>query len=117
MEKLTCKHPQLSYEHKILNIIQGPGIPRVYSQGTEGSYVIMVMEKLEKNLEELFNDCNRKFSLKTVLMIIDQILKRIEYVHTKNFIHRDIKPENFLIGIGSKASTIYIIDFGLSKKI
>ena len=48
-------------------------------------------------------------------MIIQQI-SRIEYVHSQYFIHRDIKPENFLIGIGDKASTIYLIDFGLAKR-
>lgn len=106
----------MSYEYKILFAISGQGIPKVYQHGVEGEYVIMVMEKLGKNLEELFNLCNRKFSLKTVLMIIDQLQKRIEYTHTKNYIHRDIKPENFLIGLGPKAPMIYIIDFGLSKK-
>lgn len=75
----------------------------------------MIMELLGKNLEQLFNECSRVFSQRTVLLIADQILKRIEYFHSKNYIHRDIKPENFLIGIGSKSTSIYIIDFGLSK--
>merc|ERR1712127_724488 len=75
------------------------------------------MEYLGPNLDNLFEFCGRRFSLKTVLMITIQVLNRIEVFHNKGFIHRDIKPDNFLIGIDNKKSRIYMIDFGLSKKI
>jgi casein kinase 1 len=44
------------------------------------------------------------------------MITALEYLHKKSFLHRDVKPDNFLIGIGSRASQIFVIDFGLSKK-
>ncbi|XP_029204469.1 casein kinase I-like [Acropora muricata] len=118
--KLECvktKHPQLHIEAKFYKMMQGGvGIPAIKWCGTEGDYNVLVMELLGPSLEDLFNFCNRKFSIKTVLLLADQMISRIEYVHCKNFIHRDIKPDNFLMGLGKKGSLVYIIDFGLAKK-
>merc|ERR1719506_1909767 len=74
------------------------------------------MELLGTCLEDLLNLCKGRFSLKTTLMLGDQILRRIEYVHTKGYIHRDIKPENFTVGRNDRMNKVYIIDFGLSKR-
>jgi casein kinase 1 len=43
-------------------------------------------------------------------------VERIEYLHSVRYIHKDIKPENILIGVGKNCSSLYIIDFGLSRK-
>lgn len=76
----------------------------------------MIFELLGPSLADLLAYNGGKFSLKTTLLIADQILQRVEDLHSINFIHRDIKPENFAIGISANKDLIYMLDFGLSKR-
>ncbi|KAI3383929.1 hypothetical protein SNEBB_006838 [Seison nebaliae] len=124
-EKLAVKiesnktpNPQLSFENRLYNdyLKNGPGIPKIYHYGQEGMYNCLVMELLGPSLEDLFTFCGRKFSTKTTLLLGDQMLVRLEFVHSRYFIHRDVKPDNFLMGTGRYSNKVYIIDFGLSKK-
>lgn len=82
----------------------------------EGDYNVMVMDILGPCLEALFNFCEREFTLQTIIILTIQLIQRIEFLHSCDFIHRDIKPENFLIGTGKKAHVVYAIDFGLAKR-
>jgi casein kinase 1 len=117
LEKVRSSHPQLLYESRVIRSLQGgAGIPNIHWYGVEGDYNVMVMELLGPSLEDLLQYCKPSLSVKTVLMLADQMIARVEYIHSKNFIHRDIKPDNFIIGLGQKAHLVYIIDFGLSKK-
>ncbi|KAG4945137.1 hypothetical protein AAZX31_15G025400 [Glycine max] len=117
LENVKTKHPQLLYESKLYKILQGgTGIPNVRWFGIEGDYNVLVMDLLGPSLEDLFNFCTRKLSLKTVLMLADQMINRVEFIHSKSFLHRDIKPDNFLMGLGRRANQVYAIDFGLAKK-
>ena len=76
----------------------------------------MVMDLLGPSLEDLFNYCNRRFTLKTVCMLAREMILRLEYVHNKSFMHRDIKPDNFAVGLKDQANVIHLLDYGLSKR-
>lgn len=73
------------------------------------------MELMGNSLEYLFRKCNKQFSLKTILLLAFQMVECLQQLHAVHYIHRDIKPENFVMGLGDKSSTVFLLDFGLSK--
>ncbi|RVX70261.1 Casein kinase I 1 [Exophiala mesophila] len=111
--------PQLRDEYRTYKILVGcPGIPNVYYFGQEGLHNILVIDLLGPSLEDLFDHCNRRFSIKTVVMVAKQMLSRVQTIHEKNLIYRDIKPDNFLIGRPNTkaANVIHVVDFGMAKQ-
>ena len=116
-EQLNVRRPQVIEEAKLLREFAGePGFPKFMWYGKHDEFHIMVIELLGPSLEDLFAYCGRKLSLKTVLLLGDQLLQKIEVLHKKGYIHRDLKPENVLMGLEENASTLYLIDYGLAKK-
>ncbi|KAL7753747.1 Palmitoylated plasma membrane-bound casein kinase [Sorochytrium milnesiophthora] len=117
-ESRKSEAPQLRDEYRTYKILANTvGIPSVYYFGQEGLHNILVIDLLGPSLEDLFDMCDRQFSVKTTCLLAKQMVARTQSVHEKHLIYRDIKPDNFLIGRpGSRnANTVFMVDFGMAK--
>ncbi|MCJ1384251.1 serine/threonine protein kinase [Xylographa soralifera] len=85
----------------------GEGIPPVKWSGWECEYRAMVFDLLGPSLEDLFDYYDRRFSRKTALILADQLIARLQFIHPKEILHQDIKPANFLMGTGFKGNCVY----------
>ena len=114
---------QLIYESKLYKLLQGGiGIPKIHWNGLyfhkpeKLDINFLVMDLLGPSIEDFFQICQRRFTLKTVLMLADQMISRMEYLHSKDFIHRSVKPEDFLMGVKGSSNIVHLIDYGFSKR-
>jgi hypothetical protein len=68
----------LPYEAAVYRHLAGyPGIPRMHWYGVDGGANIMIMDKLGATLQQLRRFCLGQLSLKTVLMLAEQMVSAI----------------------------------------
>lgn len=115
-ERSSAKIPNtLEREAKFLKHLKGiKGIPTILCCGKQHNVKLIVMELLGNSLSAQLAHSS-KLSLKSILIIADQILEILKNIHAKGVLHRDIKPENILFGIYEESKEIYLTDFGISK--
>ena len=115
MEDASLNLSLLEAEATILQYLQGPNIPKFISYGYNKEHNILVMQLLDKSLDDYIFQL-KTFSVKTTAILGYQMINILKYIHDKHIIHRDIKPDNFAMGPKELNGILYIIDFGLAKK-
>uniref|UniRef100_A0A1I7TM13 Protein kinase domain-containing protein n=2 Tax=Caenorhabditis tropicalis TaxID=1561998 RepID=A0A1I7TM13_9PELO len=93
-------------------------IPKVYYSGEVRTYNFIIMQLLGSNLADLRKfQKSRSFSVETTSRIGIQCLEGLKQIHALGYIHRDIKPSNICAGIGEHRRVLYIVDFGMARRI
>eukprot|EP00029_Vermamoeba_vermiformis_P007085 TRINITY_DN2960_c0_g1_i1.p1 TRINITY_DN2960_c0_g1~~TRINITY_DN2960_c0_g1_i1.p1 ORF type:complete len:466 (-),score=129.44 TRINITY_DN2960_c0_g1_i1:585-1982(-) len=115
LEKEAQMYTDLSKATILIGEEEDIGVPRVRWYGKEGLFRVVVLDLMGPSLSDLFYSVGKQFSLKTTLMLAEQMINRLEFVHKKRIVHRDVKPGNFVMGLGRNEGKVFIIDFGLSN--
>lgn len=116
LEAETSLNHILLSEARVLKNLQGvTGIPSLVWYGVDSMHNVLVMQLLGPSLQTLLDQSKGKFTLRTTMLLGEQIVQRLESIHNLSYIHRDVKPDNFAISLENPAS-LFVLDFGLSKK-
>jgi len=84
--------------------------------GREGPCEVLVRESLGPDLEVLRAACGGAFQLKTTVLIAEQLLRRLEYLHSKGVVHRNIRPESLAFGLEEKQHHLYLVELCSSRR-
>jgi serine/threonine protein kinase len=93
----------------------GTGFPRFHFFSTQDDFHALGIELIGPSLVDLMEYCGGRFSLKTVLLLADQAISRLQFMHKRGVLHRDVKPDNLAMGIGNKGHILHVVDFGCSR--
>jgi len=119
VQSVQSQVPLVDYESRVYKCLGGGvGIPKMHWHGVDGPYNMLVMDLLGPTITDLLK-CFEEFGLELMLLLAQQILDRLEYVHSKDFLYRDVKPQNFMFKRGLKGKhgdlNLYVIDFSLAE--
>ncbi|KAJ7935573.1 kinase-like domain-containing protein [Mycena leptocephala] len=110
--------PTNRYERHLYPSLQGgEGMPTLWACGVEGAWDYLAIDLLGASLDNLYRKSGKEtMDLSSVCAIAMQLITRLEFMHSRGILHRDIQLGNCVIGLPPNEKTIYMIDFGFSKR-
>lgn len=104
---------RFEYEAEILERLNHPQIPRVYTSfKDEGRYYLVMDFVSGEDLEQIL-DREKILPEKEVFALAEQICDVLEYLHSSGLIYRDMKPSNVMVD--RQRNSVKLVDFGITK--
>jgi len=95
-------------------------MPLMRGQGSykhkDDTYRFLVIDRFGTDLDKNFLHGKNPLSEDTIGTAAIQIIKTLEYIHSKGYTHNDVKAANLLFGLGKDSTNIFLVDFGLCVK-
>ncbi|KAL1948934.1 hypothetical protein VTO73DRAFT_10740 [Trametes versicolor] len=114
---LSYRPTVLEYEAKIHALIPNgtEGFPSVHYAGPDANDYVIVMDRLGPTLNDLHRVCRRIFTLPTICMLADQMLDRVQFLHSRGVVSCDVKPHNFAMGLGNNMDIVHMFDYSSAR--
>ncbi|KAL4811414.1 kinase-like domain-containing protein [Aspergillus unguis] len=98
--------------HTLQAAAGGVGIPLLHWFEIISGKEVMIIDSYGPTLEELFSESGRYFTMCTLLLLADQLLSRVEFIHSRNIVHGNLNPFSFALGsCGWQDQQVFLVDF------
>ena len=89
-----------------------PNIVSVFDSGQDGDEAYLVMEFIQGEDLKHHLECGVRFSVRSAIVMVHDLLMALDHAHRQNVVHRDIKPANMLIEASGR---VKLTDFGVAR--
>jgi len=89
-----------------------PNIVSVFDSGQDGEEAYLVMEFIQGEDLKHHLECGARFSVRSAIVMVHDLLMALDHAHRQNVVHRDVKPANMLIEVTGR---VKLTDFGVAR--
>ena len=89
-----------------------PNIVSVYDSGQDADTTYLVMELIDGQDLKHHLEAGSRFSVRTSVLMVHDLLLALEHAHQQKVVHRDVKPANILIEGNGR---VKLTDFGVAR--
>ncbi|KAI0317508.1 kinase-like domain-containing protein [Amylostereum chailletii] len=118
MQPENISYPTNCHERTIYPLLQGgKGMPTLWASGVLDGWDYLAIDLLGSSLDSLYRRNGKApMDMRSVLSIAVQVISRLQFMHSRGVLHRDVQLGNTTVGLRPNEQTLYMIDFGFSKR-